>query len=303
MDIRQLEYACEVAVTSSFTKAAERLFVTQPALSLQISKLEEEIGFPIFVRTTRSVTTTNFGKSFIIYAQNVLREWNILKYSVQVMSQSFLRSLSIGFFAQIEYTPLPELFAAFIESQPGVTFDFCTGSGADLFSRLFDGRADLIMYRCYETDIPAGVSSFPLYEDPVYVLLNENDPLTERDEVNRADLCEYHLICEKEGPSNSYGSILTGFSQNMISLKHTPIYIEQGNLLPQLISSPGYYSFATKQSGLSISKSHPHLKAIPLSNCKPVTVFILYRSENRKPEIPVLCEYMKSNTHKLVESI
>ncbi len=295
MDIKQLESACEVAVNQSFTKAAEKLFLTQPALSLQISKLEDEIGFPIFVRTTRSVATTDAGKTFIIHAQRVLREWNVLRYTVQELSETFTRTLSIGLFAQVEYTPLPSIFSEFIKTQSGVTFEFFTGSGALLFSRLFEGKSDVIFYRCYTTDIPAGVSSFPLSEDPVYALFNCNDPLASNESVERLDLCDYHLICEKEGPSNSFESILNGFGQSMVTMKHNPIYIEQANLLPQLLSAPGYYSFTTKQSGMTISKRYPQIRAIPLADCEPVTVFILFRSDNRKPEIPALCEYMKNS--------
>ena len=72
MEFRHLKYIVPVAETANFTRAAERLFLAQPSLSKQIKDLEDEIGFPIFVRNRDGVRITPAGQMIIAYAQEAL---------------------------------------------------------------------------------------------------------------------------------------------------------------------------------------------------------------------------------------
>src|ERR1700723_1621386 len=72
VEFRHLKYIVAVAETANFTRAAERLFLAQPSLSKQIKDLEDEIGFPIFVRNRDGVRITPAGQMIITYAQEAL---------------------------------------------------------------------------------------------------------------------------------------------------------------------------------------------------------------------------------------
>lgn len=72
MELTQLRYVLQLASTSNFSKAADRLYITQPALSQQINVLEEELGLKLFRRTTRKVTLTETGEEFVRGAREVL---------------------------------------------------------------------------------------------------------------------------------------------------------------------------------------------------------------------------------------
>lgn len=78
MEIRQLRYFIAVADTLSFSRAAETVYLSQPSLSRQIADLEKEIGLPLFVRSTRSVTLTDAGRAFVPVAKEFISRWEKL---------------------------------------------------------------------------------------------------------------------------------------------------------------------------------------------------------------------------------
>lgn len=75
MELTQLRYVLQLASTSNFSKAADRLYITQPALSQQINVLEEELGLKLFRRTTRKVTLTETGEEFVRGARESWIGW------------------------------------------------------------------------------------------------------------------------------------------------------------------------------------------------------------------------------------
>ena len=82
MNLRDLKYIIAVAETHHFGKAAERCFVSQPTLSGQIKKLEEELGVVIFERTSRSVEITPVGQSILVHARLMMEQANVITNSL-----------------------------------------------------------------------------------------------------------------------------------------------------------------------------------------------------------------------------
>jgi DNA-binding transcriptional LysR family regulator len=100
MNFRKLHYFCVVAAEGSISKAAERLFVAQPALSRQISELEEEIGTPLLHRLARGISLTTAGKIFLEDAGKLLTQLSQAKERANLASRGKIGSLTIGL---IEY--------------------------------------------------------------------------------------------------------------------------------------------------------------------------------------------------------
>ena len=95
MDINHIRYVMAVAEEKNFSKAAEKLFITQPTLSLQIKKLETELGFPLFVRNTKNVELTSYGKQFVEQAKPVLDDFN--QFDKWIVQTRQLRNASLTF--------------------------------------------------------------------------------------------------------------------------------------------------------------------------------------------------------------
>src|SRR3989442_13232968 len=96
MEIHQLRYFCAVAETSSFSRAAVRTHVSQPSLSQQILKLEDELGARLFDRLGRSVRLTEVGKAFLPRARGVLRELEAARGDVVEQKESVGGSVTGG---------------------------------------------------------------------------------------------------------------------------------------------------------------------------------------------------------------
>src|SRR5258708_31186152 len=96
MELNQLRYFCAVAETGSFSRAAEQSHVSQPSLSQQIMKLEDELGARLFDRLGRSVRLTDVGKTFLPRARSVLRELEAARGDVVERKDSVGGSICVG---------------------------------------------------------------------------------------------------------------------------------------------------------------------------------------------------------------
>src|ERR1700730_17961070 len=118
MELHQLRYFCAVAETGSFSRAAEQSHVSQPSLSQQILKLEDELGARLFDRLGRSVRLTELGKTFLPRARAVLRELEAAKGDVDESKHSVGGSLCIGVIPTIAPYLLPPHLSFFTRQFP-----------------------------------------------------------------------------------------------------------------------------------------------------------------------------------------
>src|ERR1700756_1482727 len=113
MELHQLRYFCAVAETGSFSRAAEQSHVSQPSLSQQILKLEDELGARLFDRLGRSIRLTDVGKTFLPRARAVLRELEAARGDVVESKGSIAGSLCVGVIPTIAPYFLPPHLALF----------------------------------------------------------------------------------------------------------------------------------------------------------------------------------------------
>ena len=120
MEIHQLQYAVAVAKYKSFTQAANAINISQPSLSLQINKLEEELGIKIFERTTRTVRLTPAGTDFIKHALRILSEVEQAKQTVQEHLSTSRGYIKVGLFPVISHYQLTTTISQFQKNYPGI---------------------------------------------------------------------------------------------------------------------------------------------------------------------------------------
>ena len=118
MEIHQLRYACAVADTGSFSRAAERCQVAQPSLSQQILKLEEDLGARLFDRLGRSIRLTEAGIAFLPHARSVLDELEVARSSVTAQRTDVRGSVSVGVIPTISPYLMPGYVAGFTARFP-----------------------------------------------------------------------------------------------------------------------------------------------------------------------------------------
>jgi DNA-binding transcriptional LysR family regulator len=143
MDFRNLQYFLTVAQCLNFTKAAERLHMSQPPLSKQIQNLEQDLGVKLFDRSRRQLQLTEAGQMLVHRAEQMLTLADKTRLDLQDMSDKLAGSINISVVDGRAPYYLARWIAAFREKNPMVRFEFANGSSDDALERLEQGLSDL----------------------------------------------------------------------------------------------------------------------------------------------------------------
>ncbi|MEM1486128.1 selenium metabolism-associated LysR family transcriptional regulator [Oscillospiraceae bacterium PP1C4] len=145
MDFKQLEAFAAVVSLGSFSKAGERLFLTQPTISAHISSLEKELGVRLIVRTTKQVYPSDEGKRLYLYAQNILRLRDDAISAITAASPQMKGTVSIAASTIPSQYVLPEVMAGFRKEYPHIVFRITHCDSAEVTQRVADGECEVGM--------------------------------------------------------------------------------------------------------------------------------------------------------------
>lgn len=143
MELRSLRYFVAVAQEKSFSRAATLLHISQPPLSRQIRKLEEELGAELFERNTRHVRLTSVGVSFYENARRTLDQADLAMQIARKTTKGEMGTIRIGHLAYADLTIIPKLLPRLVEAYPGVQFELQTLTGAIQLEALHNGSIDV----------------------------------------------------------------------------------------------------------------------------------------------------------------
>ena len=155
MTMTQVLYALEVARCQNVSRAAERLLLSQSALSQQLRRLEQELGYPIFTRTLHGVQLTPEGERFCEQAAGMARTWKEFQANVQKSALGIRKRLRIGMGSRVYSNDLFQQIAQFFEEHEDLDVAFVTEVGLDFISQLRRGTLDLALDRLPDTNIGA----------------------------------------------------------------------------------------------------------------------------------------------------
>jgi len=197
MELHQLRYFCAVAETGSFSRAAERSHVSQPSLSQQILKLEDELGARLFDRLGRSVRLTELGKTFLPRARAVLRELEAARGDV-VESKEFIGGpITVGVIPTVAPYFLPTRLTTFSRKFPQVRLTIVEEITPVLLDRLRAGAIDIAILalpiRGHEFD------AFPLLTERLFAALPKKHKLNSRRSLSLKDLRAEPFLLLRDG--------------------------------------------------------------------------------------------------------
>ena len=192
MELRHLHYFLKIAETSSFTRAAAALRVTQPTLSHQINQLETEIGKRLFDRAGRQVRLTEPGSVFQVHAQRALKELEAGVNALRELDGLIRGKLTVGVFRTFSSSPLPAVLAEFSRRYPGVQVTLRQLSLKDIERELIEGSMNLAV--AYLPSISEKIETVPLHAVPLALVSNSRHPLYGRKSVSIRDLHGQQLV-------------------------------------------------------------------------------------------------------------
>jgi LysR family transcriptional regulator, hydrogen peroxide-inducible genes activator len=142
MTITQLHYVLAVAEYQNFTKAAEKCFVTQPTLSMQIQKLEDQLNILIFDRSKKPIELTDVGKKIVHQAKNIVNEADRIQDIVDQQKGFIGGEFKLGIIPTVMPTLLPMFLKTFIKKYPKVKLKIEELTTEEIISRIIDGHLD-----------------------------------------------------------------------------------------------------------------------------------------------------------------
>ncbi len=190
MEVDQLRYFLQVAERGNFTRAAEDLMVSQPALSRSIQKLEEELGQPVFERKTRSVSLTDAGTLLQSRARQVLSILEDTK--AEIMDDGEIGRVRIGAIPTVAPYFLPEILQRFSASYPKATLV------------VQESTTDLLLHDCSQGEIDLAIVALPvsakhleveeLFQEELLLVLPPDHPLVEKPRIRLSDVKPFPFV-------------------------------------------------------------------------------------------------------------
>lgn len=245
MQLEQLRYANEIAKCGSFTKAAQTLFISQPSLTISIKKLEDELGFTLFKRSSKGTQITKKGEEALGTIKDILD----LVESLRTLSPNFnenAQAMSLIVFPTLFDLLEPEFNKKVHDIYPNICFSLLEQSANSILQNAQLGILDYAIsgnpspvYEKIEKQILASCLNINfeiLFEEPLLLLLPSAHPLLRKQELFINDLSEQTFLYYDEHIINNTPNILDGYS---VSLKQVIPFHRRTSIIKALLLNQG----------------------------------------------------------------
>lgn len=277
MTITQLQYVLAVAEYQNFTLAAEKSFVTQPTLSMQVQKLEDELDILLFDRSKKPIAVTEVGKKIVAQAKNIVNEANRIKDIVDQEKGFIGGDFTLGIIPTVMPTLLPMFLKTFINKYPKVNLIIKEQSTENLIRNIQDGHLDAaIAATPLEIEF---IKERPLYYEPFVGYVPKNHRLGKATKLKPEDLDISDVLLLQDGHC---------FRDGVINLCKAPRDFENEHFRLQSGSFETLVNLADEDLGMTLL---PYLNTLGLDDKKSKN---LRYFENPSPAREVSLIYHKS---------
>jgi LysR family hydrogen peroxide-inducible transcriptional activator len=197
MNLRDLKYLVAVADTRHFGKAAARCFVSQPTLSGQIRKLEDELGVTLFERTNRSVEITPAGETILAHARLILEQADLIQQLARAQRDPLAGPLRIGVIPTLSPYLMPLILRPLKKQHPQLTLVLSEELTDTLLERLRKHEIDGALLAT-PVDEPE-LESLALFDEPFWIAYPRRHPFYTRERITLRDLRDEQLLLLSEG--------------------------------------------------------------------------------------------------------
>ena len=197
MTLTQLKYTLSVAKHRNFTLAAEKSNVTQPTLSMQVQKLEEELGTKIFNRNIKPIGLTNIGEKIILQAKIIIEESQKMKHLIEQEKGLVEGEFKLGVIPTVMPTLLPLFLNTFLKKFPKVRLKIEELNTQNFIEQIIDGRIDAGIGATPLNDFKLIES--PLYYEPFVGYIPEHHPLHKNEKLEIKDLESSKILVLEDG--------------------------------------------------------------------------------------------------------
>jgi DNA-binding transcriptional LysR family regulator len=202
IEFRHLNYFQTVAQELHFRKAAEKLFITQPALSRQIQQLEEYVGVELFKRDKRNVSLTKAGEYLLKESHFLFDHLQFIKDNIQHISKGDEGEIRIGFVGSAMQSVIPALLKKINKNSPGIHFVLTELTNQDQIDQIRNDQLDLGFIRTMR--LPEGLNKLDVFEETFCLVLPKSHKVSSKNFKDISDLENENFILFSSQYSHGY---------------------------------------------------------------------------------------------------
>ncbi|MDR1709466.1 MAG: LysR family transcriptional regulator [Candidatus Accumulibacter sp.] len=193
MTLQQLKYFSTMCEVLHYTKAANRLYISQPSLSYAISELEKELGVPLFERKGNRIYMTKYAAGFLPYVKRIFGTLDEATARLYEMLDASVGKINLGYIYSISFDYVPRMLEIFYADQNNsrITFEFTQGLHSALIEKLKSGAIDLMLSAKPDDD---SIESAAVFSQDLFVIVPKGHRLAKKDEIGLADVKDEPLI-------------------------------------------------------------------------------------------------------------
>lgn len=301
MDINRLNEFITLATLLNYSKAANQLYLTQPALSRHIHDLEQTLGAQLFIRDTHNVHLTSVGELFFREAQDIVSRYNRALALVKEASSFSTGELKIGFLFIASQSFLSEFIVGFTSSHPNIRMTMFNDTLSNLVKKLNDGDLDFCFVTHVNKDFLIGLEGDLIMKSRIHAVVHPMHAYADRESLKIADLSGLPMI-NLSGETNP---ITKDFNKQLFKKANAvPNVVRE---VPDIETGVFHASinegiFLLPHYLLPMAKS---LVTIPLADDFAYTTLnLIWKKKNPNPSVPVFIDAFHTyiDNHKLKES-
>lgn len=283
MELRHLRYFVAVAEELNFTRAAERLGINQPGLSLQIRQLEKELGTPLFYRRARSVELTNPGKLLLEEARGILKQVERAKTGVRRRARGETGRINVGSAGGVYFHPcVPAIIREFQIHYPNVVLFPQASSSSLLIAQLRAGQIDIAFVRTPIAD-SEGLALELLVHEPAIMVLPSGHPLSRSTSAPLGAFAkETFVLCPRQSNPAVYDLLIAALRSAVVS----PILGQEaptfGSCVPMVAAGLGVSIVPRSISRILVQG----VSYVPIEGDAPaIDISLGHRRDDRSPAV------------------
>lgn len=266
MELRHLRYFIAAAEEENVSRAALKLHVSQPALSRQIRDLEDELRFPLFERTAKSVRLTDAGRIFFSEAREVLKRADDAIARARAIATGGRGELHVGYAPSPTARILPTMLRAFQARMPKVRVRLHDLSSEEMVSGLRDGEIEIAVLVRPTRGMLRGLRFEELARDPMRLAVPPKHPFARHRSVSLTQIAREPLVVFSRKDYPDYHELLEGiFAGSKLKL-HIAEEHDSGTSLIAAVESGAGVAITAESLACSVG---PRLKLIPISPAPP----------------------------------
>lgn len=288
MDIRDLYYFQAIAEHEHMGQAAKSLYLTQPALTKAVHRLEDSIGAPLFTRSGRRIILTELGKLLLKRTYSLRQHMDDTAREVKSYAHGQSGLIRLGCAPTMSKYLLPDIIPSFLRQAPGVTIDLYSSMSGELLTRLNDRVLDLAI--THVTGPLEGYRVTPLVGDTIVLVAGRNHPIFRKKYTIR-DIVECSWILPRDSGARPWLRSLMakyGYPEPVPQIEASSIIY-----LPRLIAGTNLLSMLSRRNLVGLDDGGL-LREVDLPEARLHRVFCLVYSAN---------DYLSPAAQKLVEML